>query len=486
MTKGYSRNRVAAAAFVAFVVGWGGCSKQEEAARGGGGVGGPKHNVLLVTLGSTRADRLGCYGGKGGLTPNLDGFAADVVRCDGAIAASSISPVALATIHTGLYPPRHGLRMQNGMAQTRVRKGCTVLAEVLKRAGYATGAFVGSLTASQKYGLDRGFETFWTGFDVERGAKEATGADGVVTVGEFQSRADAVTDAAIEWVGKQDGPFFAWVHYADAADDVLKPPDEALPAAAKDASSEGGKRALYDAEVKFVDAQFGRLLEALKAGGRYDKTIIVVAADHGYGLGEHGWWGAQALWQEQIHVPLILRIPGSATGAVINGQTLTADVAATVCAVLGLRGGESLDGMDLSLCVGRDKAMPRPAYAECLDRAGTAAPGERLYASVGGGWKLILRHPDIQASELYHLIDDAKEMNNRLGQDPEVESSLAAVILSVAGEADSLALGGPDDADTVGRLKELGYVSGAGARGESETKPAEAKEDVGVPTTQRP
>lgn len=226
-----------------------------------------RYNVLLVTIDTLRADRLGCYGYAGAATPVLDALAARGVRFATAIAHVPLTTPSHASILTGLTPLRHGVR-DNGdfVLPDRI----PTLAEAFHDAGYRTAAFVSGFPLDRRFGLARGFDTYDDhlphGEDRRRSAY-------------VERPADQTTAAVRSWLeGGTPSPWFLWVHYFDPHSPYEPPPDFAARFAGRP----------YDGEVAFVDAQIGVLLALLEAKGLAPRTRVLVTADHGESLGEHG------------------------------------------------------------------------------------------------------------------------------------------------------------------------------------------------------
>jgi arylsulfatase A-like enzyme len=314
-----------------------GCRKEERSQPAPSG-----NNVLLVTLDTTRTERLSCYGNPAQTSPNLDALARDGVKFDLAIAQAGVTPVSHASIMTGLNPYRHKLRVLYAADGYRLSDTVPTLVTVLKDAGWRTGAFLSSFTVSEFFGFDRGFEVFDNGLSVPVDEQMRLREDGDFygcDLAHNQRRSDDTTDSAIRWLGQTDRPFFAWVHYWDPHDPDKVPPDEIVARFRTPNMSPQQRRvALYDAEVFYMDSQFGRLIQTLKDIGVYDNTVIVVVADHGQGLADgkarHGWWRHRLLYQEQIRVPLLVRLPGGPTGRTVAELVRTIDIYPTVLEAL--------------------------------------------------------------------------------------------------------------------------------------------------------
>ncbi len=350
-------------------------------------------NVLLVTIDTLRRDRLGAYGNTTGLTPALDGLAAAGLRYTHAFSHAPMTLPAHASILTGRIPIRHGIR-NNG--SYRLGEDVPTLATVLHGAGYRTGAFVGAFVLDARYGLSRGFDHY----------DDRYPQSGETRFDFAERRAADVVQAAGDWIlTPPAGPWFAWVHLFD-------------PHAPYDAPAEyRSGRAPYDAEVAYTDAMVGRLLERLRAGHALDHTAIIVTADHGESLGEHGetTHGLFA-YGATLSVPLILSGPGIGRG-VIDGAVGHADLLPTICDLLGVAVPTGLDGISLIA----PPATDRLVYFEALDASLTRdwAP---LTGVASARWKFI----DLPEPELYDLAADAAESNNLAGRDSSQLKALAA------------------------------------------------------------
>jgi len=304
-------------------------------------------NIVLVTLDTTRADRIGCYGYRRAATPILDRLAASGVRFAEALTAAPETLPAHATLLTGLLPPHHGVRINT---EGRLGSLHQTLAEVARGRGYQTAAFVSAFVLDARFGLDQGFDHYDDRVDATRGTAFAAGTN--------ERRAGATTDAALAWLRSRDRarPFLLWVHYFDAH----APYDPPEPFASRFAGS------LYDGEIAYVDAQLGRLLEGLDAAGPRDKTVVVVVGDHGESLGEHyERTHSVFLYRSTVRVPLVFSNPRLfPKPAVVDGAVVSlADVAPTLLDLLGVEDPPARDGVSLLAT----KADPRRGvYVESL------------------------------------------------------------------------------------------------------------------------
>lgn len=393
-----------------------------------------RYNVLLITLDTTRADRFSSYGYALPTTPNMDGIAATGVRFERAIAQSAATPISHASIMTGLYPYHHGVRVIAGASSFKLPDHLPTLAGLLQAGGWRTAAFVSSFTASPYYGFQRGFQHFDSGIESDlQGVLRPDPAGHMAwNMVENQRRSDATTDRALQWIGENPGPFFIWLHYWDPHDLRVLPPEKFIHDFAPqlprgyprrlfylpNGHPADPRRMLYDAEVRYVDSQIGRLIGKLKATGSYQQTLIVVVADHGEGLGDHNWCCHRVLYQEQIRVPLILRLPGGPSGKVVPDLVRTVDILPTVLDWLGIDPIAPLDGRSLRPLLEDKPDPPRLAYAEQLNdidsnwQVKDKPEDGLLYCMMDRTWKLVYRARNPDSSELFNLRDDPAELKN--------------------------------------------------------------------------
>ncbi len=443
------------------------------AACGVGNGGKPDHqfNVLLVTLDTIRADRLGSYGEEGGTpnrTPRFDALAADGVRFELAISSAAVTPVSHASILTGLYPYQHGLRVLHAASGFRLDGAIPTLTSTLSEQGWTTGAFLSAFPVSEHFGFDNGFQYFDNGIRNEADNVLEAGTDGRVrwNVAKNQRRSDVTTDQALEWLQKTEGPFFAWVHYWDPHDSMLRPPADLVEREIGSGTDQDDwRRALYDLEVRFVDEQFGRLVDGLKNSGAYDNTIIIVVSDHGEGLGDHDWWTHRVLYQEQIRVPLLIRAPNGARNRVVPSLVRTIDIYPTVLDWLGIEPRGHVEGRSLRPLMDGLPDEPRTAYADQLNLFDSNAsmlkrrPNDDLvYCAMDDRWKLIYRPRNPGLSELYHLADDPGELINEYENEPEEVARLLQILEESGGFVDE-PFGESVDEEARERLKALGYLN---------------------------
>lgn len=391
-------------------------------------------SVVLITLDTTRQDALSCYGGPRGLTPNLDRFAAQGVTY---LEARAVAPITLpshASMLTGLWPPRHGIRV-NGVDP--LPDAATTLAEAARAAGYETAAFLAAVVLGRTFGLDQGFDRY---DEVERPE--------VKTSNQFERRnARQVVDAAIGWLDRRasDRPFLCWLHFFDPHEPCNPPAPHLMRA--------GGQP--YYGEVAYMDEHVGRFLDELDRRGLADTTLVLVVGDHGESLGQHGERTHGMLaYDAVIKVPFLVRYPdGRRAGERSHENVSVADVYPTVAEVLDLPVGD-VDGRSLVQPVPAERGV----WVESL--YGWAYYGwSPLVGWVQGGRKYL----HSSAPELYVLDADPQEQRNRWNGAAEagVDEHLAALRDVLAKPALPPAERPPLDPELIAEMAALGYVVGA-------------------------
>ena len=431
-------------------------------------------NVLLVTLDTTRADRFSCYGYDRPTTPNFDALAAEGVLFELAISTAGATPIAHASILTGLNPYHHGVRVIYAGSGYYLHPEIPTLASVLHDKGWDTGAFLSSFTVSEFYGFDHGFNTFDNGLKnpAENVLEINKRGRARWDVGNNQRRSDETADAAIAWLAKErKSPFFAWIHFWDPHDGKLSPPESVLARfPARNTSNKVPEHHRYDAEIAYVDQNFGRVVQTLKQSGQYDHTIIVVIADHGTGLGDHDWITHRLLYQEQIRLPLIVRVPGGAKGVRIPELVRNIDVYPTVMQALNIElprkpdGQPIIDGRSMIGLMSGKSEPARIAYADQLNQWDTNAGALRrrpldqlIYCAMDKSWKLIYRAGAESNSLLYHIAEDPHEVDNLYRPDHEQTLRLKAELDRFNGYRKVPFAAGANDAARR-RLEEMGYI----------------------------
>ncbi len=410
---------------------------------------GPRDNILLVTLDTTRADHIGAYGYAKAKTRYLDGLASEGVMFTRAYAHAPITLPSHASIFTGLLPPVHGAR-NNG--NFYVPERLPTLTTVLKEAGYRTGAFVSSFILDRRYGLARGFDIY---------DDQMQGAHAQVLALEAERRGDRTALALGAWLAQQaatapGSPWFAWLHLYDPHE-PYSPPQP---------FRDMFKDAPYDGEIAFDDAILASVLDTLGRLGQRDRTLIAVVADHGESLGEHGEeTHSMFVYECDIRVPLVLWRPGRLPGGqVVSAPVRTIDLAPTLLELVGASPLPGAQGHSLAaLWAGAREAL-RPVYAETympqlyMNWAALRSLSDARY-------KLI----DAPRPELYDLDRDPSELVNLYEARRPLADTLRRELERVSGGEGAMNVGGLDR-EALEKLAALGYVGagtheGGGPRG---------------------
>ncbi len=395
-------------------------------------------NVVVVTLDTLRADRIGCYGFSGVQTPHLDALAREGVLFEQASATVPLTLPSHASIFTGLIPPHHGVH-DNGGFFLDVKHA--TLAERLHEAGWTTGAFVGAWVLDSRWGLDQGFDVYADRFDLSRLKVESSGT--------VQKRGDAVMDEALAWLeGVRSKKFFAWVHLYDPHT-PYEPPE---PYASRYAGQP------YLGEVAYTDAVVGRLIDWLRGASLLERTVVVVTSDHGESLGEHGEaTHTFFIYDATTHVPLLVRTPWGDRGRA-RAQVSSVDLMPTVLDLVGLAPQPDIDGRSLARLLLDPQAD-----------AGQVAYSETYFPRYHFGWQHLRslrdgRHKFIEAPtpELYDLSSDPREGTNIYKAFSKRADELRRRLDALAGSGIQAAPQKQNlDPDTLQRLAALGYVGSA-------------------------
>jgi arylsulfatase A-like enzyme/Flp pilus assembly protein TadD len=422
-------------------------------------------NVLVITIDTLRADHVGSYGFKLARTPTMDRLAAEGVRCADAISAAPITMPSHSTIFTGLFPPAHGVRDNGSYA---LGDDAVTLAERLKKVGYRTQAIVSAIVLSRRYNLSQGFD----GYDDDLWAEDdprlfmirsrpgpKTAARAVRWLRAWQ-RENAGTDpkpraaTASVMAGARPKtappkPFFLWVHFFDAHQPYsASPADLAL------------SPTPYDGEITVADRGVGTILAELERQGVLDDTLVVLTADHGESLGEHGEkTHAVFIYDATVRVPLFFRFPGALPrGKTYAGPVRSVDIVPTVLALLNLPGGGETQGTDLGPAFRGDVPPPDlPQYSESLlSEVGFGmAP---LYGVRQDGTKWI-RAPK---PEVYDLKRDPREVSNLYPREARRGAILDRTLQGLLDDSRRRALkprANAMDHETQEALQALGYLA---------------------------
>jgi len=405
------------------------------------GSGGGNYNLLLITIDTLRADHLGCYGYQQIKTPTIDNLAAQGIMFTQAITPAPITLPAHASIMTGLYPIQHGVRNNgNFILGQEVR----TLAEIMKEHGFQTAACVGAFVLDSIFGLDQGFDFY----------EDRLPARGKPTEILYNERkAEEITHLGLTWLREHGGgKFFLWLHYFDPHA-IYSPPAPFAQAYPK---------CPYDGEIAYTDKCLGDLISGMEKMGLSERTIIILTADHGESLGEHGEaTHAIFIYEPTIRVPLIIKAPadllprGKSCGAMVSNM----DILPTVLDLYGFSPIPGLAGQSLlPLIRGQTKEIHQQLLCESLSPELNFG-WSRLEGIRTPAWKYI----QAPRPELYHLSEDSREMKNLAAQDAKLSAHWKRNLERLKKSSSPAAA--PETARQVemsaeirARLKSLGYV----------------------------
>lgn len=384
-------------------------------------------NIVLIIVDTLRADALGVQGGSAGASPDVDRFAREAVRFEHAYSQATWTRASIATILTSLYPSMHGAVHKMDVLPV----GVTTLAEALHAQGYWAAGFVSNINVAPVFNFQRGFDEYtYLAPDFYFGATDSATRlaiyKGLREIHErlfrnhiyfyhYYQDAQVVGTAVHQWLAQHPPqPFFLFIHYMDPHDPYFEIPYNGRGVARVTTPNPAPERKdelhkLYGEDVTYLDGHLGGLFKELKAGGLYDNTVIAVTADHGEEFQEHGgWWHGTTLYEEQMHVPLIIkRAHESEPGRVDSRVVRSLDIAPTLMAGAGLEASSSFVGHDL---FGGADGGNEPLFAE-EDFEGNVLAALRV-----GFWKVITANPSnprgLPPVELYDLSQDPTERQN--------------------------------------------------------------------------
>ncbi|HKD52199.1 MAG TPA: sulfatase-like hydrolase/transferase [Candidatus Acidoferrum sp.] len=403
----------------------------------------PRRDAFLITIDTLRSDHLHCYGYDRIQTPAIDQLAKQGIRFTQAFTPSPLTNSSHASILTGLLPSSHGVS-DFGVP---LKSDHPTLAELQKKQGYQTAAFIGSVILdSQRLapGLDRGFD-FYDNFPAKPQMK--------LRWGQIERRGMDVAQRAENWMDEHEAaPRFVWVHFYDPHDPYEPPSPYA----------QVYKGRLYDGEIAYADSALGHFLAYLKKRGWYEGALIVLVGDHGEGLGEHHEdTHGIFLYDSTTHVPLIVKLPkGQQAGRVVDEQVRTTDIMPTILELLGISTPASLDGASLMPLILGANSASRPVLGE------TDYPLRFGWAPLRSvrqdGFKLI----EAPRPELYDLHSDAGELHNHYAPWDARVQTLRKRLAERAAESQSPRKPSPStvSSGTIDELHALGYLGPADAR----------------------
>jgi choline-sulfatase len=394
-------------------------------------------NLLFITVDTLRADRCSIYGHKAPTTPMLERLAREGFQFDDAYAPMSQTSPSHATMFTGLYPITHGLS-KNGIPLPAANR---TLAEVLHDRAYQTGAVTSSRVFTKYSAFDQGFDSFDNDVDKD-GVRVVEGIHGGV-----ERLATRTTDLALAWIKARDAkkPFFLWAHYFSPHYPYAPPEAQRkVFAAGKDASALERLMGLYDGEVAYADQEIGRLLDGLDAAQLQGETLVVVTADHGEGVKQHGvLQHGPVLYEESVHVPLLFRWPGHVAAGKRNATPVElVDVMPTVLELLKVPDPPPAQGRSLRpILSGEAQGDPeRMVYLQRREYStfGGHVEGERyldpgihpigpMFALRAGRFKYI-EGPEQKVRELFDLERDPGETKNIAAENPEKAGEMSRAL----------------------------------------------------------
>lgn len=433
-------------------------------------------NIVLITLDTTRADRMGFLGSKRGLTPNLDALARQAAVFTRAYSQVPLTTPSHATLLTGTYPQFNHVRDLG----SPLAKDLPYLPEILRRHGYHTAAFVGSQVLDPKSasapGFDRGFDIYDAPFHGRR-----PGEDRYHSV---ERRGMAVVEHALGWLNQHPrGPFFLWLHFYDPHDPYDPPP----PFKARFAASP------YDGEIAYMDFAVGKLLSTLRTRGIYEQTLFVVVADHGEAFGEHGEIShGLFLYGDTLHVPLLIKLPGAdSVHLLVESRVGLVDIAPTILQKFGITAPQPMQGSSLlplmkvsTKAAGAITAASRPTAADRPEYAETDYPHRAFGWSSLRSWRAgKYLYIDAPERELYDQSADPQESHNLARTAPAVADAMAAQLQAFRRK--TTRAGGTQPVLTprqAEQLQALGYVASGPSEpmAREKVRGPDPKEKVGI------
>lgn len=389
--------------------------------------------VILISIDTLRADHLPIYGYAAGSTPHIDALAREGVVFEDAYSQVPLTLPSHTTLLTGLLPPHHGVRDNMGFT---LKPEHRTLATRLKAAGAATGAAISAYVLRRQTGISQGFDFYDDELEIKGGTE---------SLGAIQRDGARAVASLTRWVDDHaSGRFFAFLHLYEPHSPYEPPPEfDRFPAR-------------YDGEIAYADALVGRFLDHLKARGILDRALVVLVSDHGEGLGEHGEAEHGIfLYREEMHVPLIVRLPGGARGGTrVRGTVGLDDVAPTILDLAGLPAG-GMDGHSLREALVEGTAKDERVYSETLFPRYHFGWSD-LYAATEGS----LRYIRAPRPELYDLGPDPHELKNLASSRAATAADMEHWLDARRGEA---AAPEAESAEVRRKLEALGYVGVASA-----------------------
>ena len=396
-------------------------------------------NVLLISIDTCRADHFGCYGYESDTTPNIDAVAAEGILFENVISPIPQTLPAHSSMLTGTIPPYHGVHENVGGFLDD--ESNIPLAEILKDAGFATGAAISASVLDHQLGIHQGFDTYDDHFEAP-----VQGHHGQ------ERRAGETTRVALDWLEQHKAErFFFFLHYYDPHT-TYEPPEPFASQFGPDS---------YDGEIAYTDHCIGQVLAKLRELGQEDSTLVIITADHGEMLGEHGeLTHTYFIYQGAIKVPLIFKLPGQSKAARIKSIVGIVDIVPTVCGLLGIEPPAPVEGVDLSAGIRGKKIASKDRSLFCESLTPTNYKANSLLGIVNDRFKYI----QTTRPELYDLVADHAEASNLVAQQPRqaliMQEELAQMLERSVRQVSPDSETGVDH-QTIERLQSLGYIGGA-------------------------
>jgi arylsulfatase A-like enzyme/uncharacterized membrane protein YbhN (UPF0104 family) len=439
-------------------------------------------NVLFIVVDTLRADHLPLWGYAAGKTPQLDAFARDAIRFEHAFANASWTRPSFASLMSGRYPSSHQTIHKNDS----LPDGLVTVAEAMRAGGYTTYGVVTNYNVAPFFNFHQGFDEYhYLEPDFVLGANDTAAKlllvqslrqrieaqrarRGQVAPGSAYQDATKVNAELFRfWESRPQAPWFVFAAYMDPHDPYFPHPYDGTgysraANATPDASEAPRLRALYDGEIAFWDERFGELIADLKRRGLYDDTTIVVTADHGEEFMDHGgYWHGTTLYDEQLHVPLLLKLPRAERGGtVVSHWVELIDISPSLLRENGIQPPNQMQGKDLML--GSESVFAEEDHEGNVLRALRSRRG-------AAELKVIEANPGnprgLDPYELYRIDQDPKEQVNLAREEAELLTLSASQLHQQTeqvkkGRVERQTLNVAADENAVQKLRALGYAGG--------------------------
>ncbi len=414
-------------------------------------------NLIIITVDTLRADRLGCYGYFRNTSPFIDSFSEECVLFENTITPMATTLPAHISIMTSMNPYSHGVKANTEHLGVTLStgKGLLTLAQALKEIGYDTAGFVSATSVKSHTGIAAGFDFF----------NEPEGSE---------RTAENLNNSVLKWLSKRDQkkPLFLWMHYFDPHGPYLPPPpfrtkfsnDSELFKYLKDRGVKElnefttGINNLYDGEVSYVDSQLKAFMSKMKESGLYNKSLIILTADHGEGLGQHNWIDHGRIYNEQLYVPLMIKFPDNKKiqHRRIRDLTSLIDILPVIATYFDFPEDflRQMEGRDIL----KNNNGNEYIFSERVNRERNWESGLK-FSLTGEKWKYfhLTEHDD----ELYDIQADPHELLNVISENPSTAQAMLERIMPFVEKATSPV--GRDETElspeVIEELRSLGYIN---------------------------